>query len=121
MDRYEHEENIDTKSVTFIYTKAGVSVHFRNPQGKASYRTTPNIRLLDRRSASGSTGSDIKSHSWAISALSTDLLGSFLKVDLEPKVAASLTNCKDECSLDKTYVHTIEGQTHCRVLREALV
>ena len=57
---------------------------------KYYYRTTPNIRLLDKRKAKGSAGSEIKSHNWVIFAVSTDLLGNFLKTDLEPKVAASL-------------------------------
>lgn len=57
---------------------------------KNSYRTTPNIRLLDKRKAKGSAGSEIKSHNWVMFAVSTDLLGNFLRTDLEPRVAANL-------------------------------
>jgi hypothetical protein len=38
----------------------------------------------------------MRSHSWEISAVSTDRLGSFLKVDLEPSVAASLCAKKNK-------------------------
>ena len=55
-----------------------------------SYRTTPNIKLLDSRRARGSFGSEIKSQSWVMSAVRTERFGSFLKLDLEPSVAASL-------------------------------
>lgn len=54
------------------------------------YRATPTMRLLDNLKASGSAGSAMRSHSCAISAVNTERLGSFLKVDLEPRVAASL-------------------------------
>lgn len=57
---------------------------------KKPYRTTPTIRLLDSRSASGSSGSAMSPHSCAISAVSTERRGSFLKDDFAPKVAASL-------------------------------
>lgn len=56
----------------------------------SSYRTTPNIKLLESRNARGSSGSEIRSHNWVMSAVSTERLGNFLKVDLDPKVAASL-------------------------------
>lgn len=55
-----------------------------------SHRATPTIRLLDNRKAKGSTGSAIRSHSCAISAVRTERFGSLLNVDLEPNVAASL-------------------------------
>ena len=55
-----------------------------------TYRTTPNIRLLDSRNASGSAGSDIWSHNCDISAVRTERFGNFLNADLEPRVAASL-------------------------------
>lgn len=55
-----------------------------------THRATPIIRLLDSLRARGSAGSLMRSHSWDISAVSTDRLGSFLNVDFEPRVAASL-------------------------------
>lgn len=48
------------------------------------------MRLLDRRSASGSAGSAMRSHSCEMSAVKTERLGSFLKDDLAPRVAANL-------------------------------
>lgn len=57
-----------------------------------AHRATPTIRLLDNLSARGSAGSAMRSQSWEISAVSTDRLGSFLNVDLEPRVAASLSS-----------------------------
>lgn len=57
-----------------------------------THLTTPNMRLLDKRSASGSTGCTMRPHNCPMSAVSTDRLGSFLKVDFDPSVAASLKN-----------------------------
>lgn len=48
------------------------------------------MRLLDNLNASGSEGSAIRSHNWEISAVRTERFGSFLNVDFDPKVAASL-------------------------------
>jgi hypothetical protein len=48
------------------------------------------MRLLDNLKANGSTGSDMRLHSCPISAVMTDLRGSFLKDDFDPRVAASL-------------------------------
>ena len=58
--------------------------------GKGTHRTAPNIKLLDRRRANGSAGSEIRLHSPVISAVITDRLGSFLNADFDPSVAASL-------------------------------
>lgn len=55
-----------------------------------THRATPTIRLDESRRASGSFGSAIRSHNCEISAVKTDRLGSFLKDDLEPSVAANL-------------------------------
>jgi hypothetical protein len=55
----------------------------------------PTIRLLDNLNANGSEGSAIRSHSCAISAVRTERFGSFLNVDLEPNVAASLLHHKE--------------------------
>lgn len=54
------------------------------------YRATPTIRLLERRRAKGSCGSAIRPHSCDIFAVKTERLGSLLKEDFDPKVAASL-------------------------------
>ena len=48
------------------------------------------MRLLDNLRASGSEGSAIRSHNCEISAVRTERFGSFLNIDFEPKVAASL-------------------------------
>lgn len=58
----------------------------------ATYRTTPNIKLLDNRSARGSDGSEMRSHNCVISAVRTERFGSFLKEDRDPSVAANLSN-----------------------------
>ena len=55
-----------------------------------THRTTPTIKLLDRRNASGSSGSDIRVQSSIILAVRTERRCSFFKVDVEPRVAASL-------------------------------
>ena len=49
------------------------------------------MRLEDNRRARGSLGSAMRSHNCEISAVRTDRLGSFLKDDLGPRVAASLS------------------------------
>ena len=56
----------------------------------ATDRATPTIRLLDRRKARGSSGCVINSQSCSTLAVIMNLLGIFLKGDLESKVAASL-------------------------------
>lgn len=56
----------------------------------ATHRARPTIKLLDRRNARGSSGSLIRPHSCTRSAPRTSRLGSFLKLDLAPRVAASL-------------------------------
>lgn len=81
---------------------------------KYSYRTTPNIRLLDKRKAKGSAGSEIKSHNSVIFAVSTDLLGNFLKTDLEPKVAANLAEPVLRGSRMSSSQPTRAGQNHYR-------
>ncbi len=52
----------------------------------------PTIRLLDKRSARGSEGSEMRPHNWAILAVMIERRGSFFKEDLAPRVAASLEN-----------------------------
>ena len=59
-------------------------------EGGITHRATPIMRLLESRRARGSGGSTMRSHSWEMSAVSTERLGSFLKEDFAPRVAASL-------------------------------
>ena len=83
---------------------------------KKTYRTTPNIRLLDNLNASGSTGSEMRSHSFAMSAVRTDFLGSFLNADFEPRVAASLTEGKRRISiLRNEYCHDEPEETETTI------
>jgi len=55
-----------------------------------TYRATPTIKLLERRSARGTEGSVMRPQSWVMSAPITSRFGSFLNEDLAPRVAASL-------------------------------
>ena len=83
---------VDKKDVyfqTFIDAVLSVSSYqlMENPR---THRAAPIIRLLDSLRARGSFGCMMRLHNCAISAVWTDRLGSFLKVDLDPRVAASL-------------------------------
>jgi hypothetical protein len=76
--------------LTFIHTAGYAYLPGRVTYAYKTYRATPTIKLLERRSARGSAGSVMRPQSWIMSAPMTSRFGSFLNEDLAPRVAASL-------------------------------
>lgn len=80
------------------------------------------MRLLDKRNAKGSGGSAMRLQSWGMSADVTERLGSFLKDDFAPRVAASLRSRAETRGIEKMAVtRTIADRIRCRVSRVVLV
>lgn len=76
--------------LAFIHTIGYTCLPGRVTYAYKTYRATPTIKLLESRSARGSTGSVMRPQSWVMSAPMTSRFGSLLNEDLAPRVAASL-------------------------------